>query len=65
MAKPKPRHTAKTAAEGEALHDVLSRLDHDSVVYEVGDQVSLDAATAEELIRLRVVRAAATETPAA
>jgi len=48
---------AAAAGEGE-LYDVQSNLDHDGVRYHAGDQVALDAVTAEPLLDAGVVKPA-------
>ena len=52
------------AAEGESMYEVLSRLEHDCTIYEVGDSVALDAEAAAPLVTQRVIKPAAAEKPA-
>jgi hypothetical protein len=52
-------------ATGEAVFEVLSRLDHNGEIYEPGDQVALDTENAEVLIKQRVVRVPAASKDAA
>jgi hypothetical protein len=59
--KKQPR---RAATEGDSAYEVLSNLDYDGELYKPGDEVTLDAAAAAELMALRVVKPVAAEKPA-